>query len=123
MSSAPRAPSASAAGSTLPMSARIPHFLPSAPPAPGPSKRFCMRDLGARALVYGLAGAVFAVDRFTKWIIESRFGPYDNVVVIPGFFEIVHSENQGAAFGLFAESTSAWRTVLLIGFSVVALIA
>jgi len=82
-----------------------------------------MRDLGARTLVYGLAGAVFAVDRFTKWIIESRFGPYDNVVVIPGFFEIVHSENQGAAFGLFAESTSAWRTVLLIGFSVVALIA
>lgn len=82
-----------------------------------------MRESGARAMMYGLAGAVFAVDRLTKWIIETRVSFYDNHVVIPGFFDIVHSENQGAAFGLFAQSTSELRTVLLIGFSVVALVA
>src|SRR5260370_25806884 len=76
----------------------------------------------ARATLYGVAGAVFAIDRLTKWIIETRFSAMDTHVVIPGFFEIVHSENRGAAFGLFADSTSGWRTVLLIGFSVVALI-
>src|SRR5260221_9641376 len=77
----------------------------------------------ARATLYGVAGAVFAIDRLTKWLIESRLSAMDSHVVIPGFFEIVHSENRGAAFGLFAVSTSEWRTVLLIGFSVVALIA
>jgi signal peptidase II len=82
-----------------------------------------MRESTARSLMYGLAGAVFAVDRLTKWIIETRVSAFDNHVVIPGFFEIVHSQNSGAAFGLFAESTSEWRTVLLVGFSVVALLA
>jgi signal peptidase II len=73
--------------------------------------------------MYGLAGAVFAIDRLTKWIIETRVNAFDAHVVIPGFFEIVHSQNSGAAFGLFADSSSEWRTVLLIGFSVVALVA
>ena len=73
-------------------------------------------------MMYGLAGAVFAIDRLTKWIIETRVSFYDSHVVIPGFFEIVHSQNQGAAFGLFAQSTSEWRSVLLIGFSIVALV-
>ena len=72
--------------------------------------------------MYGLAGGVFAIDRLTKWIIETRVSFYDSHVVIPGFFEIVHSQNQGAAFGLFAQSTSEWRSVLLIGFSIVALV-
>jgi hypothetical protein len=37
-------------------------------------------------MMYGLAGAVFAVDRLTKWIIETRVSFYDSHVVIPGFF-------------------------------------
>lgn len=74
-------------------------------------------------MAYGLAFAVFAVDRITKWIIETRMSAFDSITVIPGLFDIVHSQNRGAAFGLFAESTSEWRTVLLIGFSGVALIA
>lgn len=82
-----------------------------------------MREVTARSLMYGLAGAVFAVDRLTKWVIETHVSAFDNHVVIPGFFEIVHSQNSGAAFGLFAESTSEWRTALLVGFSIVALVA
>ncbi len=73
-------------------------------------------------MMYGLAAAVFGIDRLTKWIIETRVSPFDDYVVIPRFFEIVHSQNKGAAFGLFAESTSEWRTALLVGFSVVALV-
>ena len=73
-------------------------------------------------MAYGLALAVFAVDRLTKWMIETRMSAFDSVTVIPGLFDIVHSQNRGAAFGLFADSTSEWRTFLLIGFSSVALI-
>src|SRR5260370_36669721 len=82
-----------------------------------------MREPAARVTMYVVAVAVFAIDRLTKWMIETLLSAMDTHVVIPGFFEIVHSENRGAAFGLFAESTSEWRTVLLIGFSAVALVA
>lgn len=81
-----------------------------------------MSQSASRVLMYGLAAAVFAIDRLTKWIIETRVSAFDSHIVIPGFFEIVYSQNRGAAFGLFAETSSAWRTLLLIGFSVVALI-
>ena len=76
-----------------------------------------------RVKAYATAAGVFALDRLTKWIIETRVGSSDTHVIIPDFFDIVYSQNRGAAFGLFAESTSEWRTVLLIGFSAVALVA
>lgn len=82
-----------------------------------------MSESASRSLWYGVAAAVFAIDRLTKWIIETHVSLLDNHIVIPGFFEIVRSQNRGAAFGLFAETDSAWRTLLLIGFSVMALVA
>ncbi|HKW97841.1 MAG TPA: signal peptidase II [Bryobacteraceae bacterium] len=82
-----------------------------------------MSESASRILMYTLAACVFGVDRLTKWIIETRVSAFDSHVVIPGFFEIVHSQNSGAAFGLFADSASEWRSVLLIGFSVIAVIA
>ena len=70
---------------------------------------------------YGLSAAIFAVDRLTKSFIESRFSAFDTHTVIPGFFDIVHARNPGAAFSMFADSTSPWRPVLLIGVSLAAL--
>jgi len=76
-----------------------------------------------RLKAYGLALAVMLLDRLTKWIIESRVGFFDTYKVIPGFFDIVHSQNRGVAFGLFNDSTSEWRTTLLIVFSIAAVVA
>jgi signal peptidase II len=71
-----------------------------------------MLDLRYKA--YGLAGLVFVLDRLTKVIIESRVSFFDTYKVIPGFFDIVRSQNRGVAFGIFNDSTSEWRTTLLI---------
>jgi signal peptidase II len=71
-----------------------------------------------RLVVVAIAAAVFAVDRWTKWIVETNFSPFDTKVVIPGFLSIVRGENPGIAFGLFQESTSKYRTATLIAFSV-----
>ncbi len=60
---------------------------------------------------------VFALDRVTKIVIRGRVSAWDNFTVIPGFFSIVHSENRGAAFGLFSESSSEWRTLLLVALA------
>lgn len=78
-----------------------------------------MRD--PRLKAYGLAALVFALDRLTKWVIETHVSFVDTHKVIPGFFDIVHSQNRGVAFGMFNDGTSEWRTVLLIGVSLAAL--
>src|ERR1700694_4975084 len=77
-----------------------------------------MDDLRLKA--YGAAAAIFALDRITKSIIVSHVSFFDTYKVIPGFFEIVRSQNRGVAFGIFNDSTSEWRTMLLIVASVVA---
>ena len=71
---------------------------------------------------YALASIVFAFDRITKRIIETRMSVFDTYTVIPGFFDIVHARNRGAAFSMFADSTSPWRPFFLIGLSLAALV-
>src|SRR5258708_17392420 len=72
-----------------------------------------LRGLG----YYGLAAIVFALDRVTKQIIEARVSVLDTHTVIPGFFDIVHARNRGAAFSMFADSTSPCRPFFLIRLS------
>jgi signal peptidase II len=71
-----------------------------------------MPDLRWKA--YGVAALVFALDRFTKWLVETNVSAMDTYHVIPGFFDIVHSENRGVAFGILNDSTSEWRTTILV---------
>jgi signal peptidase II len=78
--------------------------------------------IDSRLKAYGLSATVFAVDRLTKSIVEAHVSTFDVHPVIPGFFDIVHSQNRGVAFGLMNDSTSAWRTVVLILFSAAALL-
>lgn len=75
-----------------------------------------------RAVPYTIALLVFLLDRLTKSLIERSMSLLDTVTVIPGFFNIIHTKNRGAAFSMFASSESAWRTFLLIGLSGVALV-
>src|SRR6185369_5297511 len=44
---------------------------------------------------------------------------WDVTPVIGGFFNIVHTENPGAAFGILADSPSAWSSMLLVTVSLV----
>ena len=75
-----------------------------------------------RYIAYGCAAAVFALDRLTKWLVETRLGFEDTVKVIPGFFDIVRSQNRGVAFGIFNDSSFPWRTALLIAVALVAVV-
>ena len=79
-----------------------------------------MSDLRLKA--FSVALAVVVLDRLSKWIVETYVSAMDTLHVIPGFFDIVHSENRGVAFGLFNDSTSEWRTTLLIVLSLAAVV-
>jgi signal peptidase II len=69
-----------------------------------------------------IALSVIALDRVTKWAISRRLTLHDSISVIPGFFRIIHAENPGAAFGIFADSPSQWKVGFLILFSIIALL-
>jgi signal peptidase II len=81
-----------------------------------------MTRYSARATHFLLAFLVVILDRWTKRLVAARIAMYRHIQVIPGFFRLTHTENTGAAFSLFADSPSHWRTGLLIGFSVVAMV-
>ena len=76
-----------------------------------------------RIVAYLTAGAVFALDRATKYLVETHVSFFDTYKVIPGFFDIVRSQNRGVAFGIFNDSTSQWSTAILIGASLLAVAA
>ena len=76
-----------------------------------------------RLVPFLIAAAVVLLDRITKAAIKSHIGAYDTITVIPGLFNIVHTENPGIAFGMLSNATGAWRSVLLIGFSAAVLVA
>ena len=81
-----------------------------------------MSNHRARAIHFLLALVIVLLDRWTKRLVAAHVPMYDRIQVIPGFFRITHTENTGAAFSLFADSHSHWTTVLLIGFSVLAML-
>src|SRR5262249_24248420 len=69
-----------------------------------------------------IALAVLILDRLSKWLVV-RYIPLDDVVpIIPGFFRLTHLQNPGAAFSLFAESPSPFKTTILVAVSVAALV-
>ena len=68
-----------------------------------------------------IAGIILLCDRMTKWLVLQKITLHDSIDVIPGVFRLTHVQNQGAAFGLFAESNSEWRVAMLVMFSLAAL--
>ena len=76
----------------------------------------------ARILHFILAVVIILLDRWTKRLVASHIALYTHIQIIPGFFRLTHTENTGAAFSLFADSPSQWKTTLLIAFSLVAMV-
>jgi signal peptidase II len=68
------------------------------------------------------AAAIFLLDRLTKNWIEKTVELNSSYTVIPGFFDIVHTKNRGAAFGMFAGADHPLRTFLLVGVSLAVLL-
>ncbi len=70
--------------------------------------------------IFLLVGAIIVlIDQLSKAIIVSRLNVYDTRAVIPGFFNLTHITNTGAAFGFMAGADN-WRHIL---FQTIALAA
>jgi signal peptidase II len=76
----------------------------------------------SRILSVAIAAVVFVGDQATKALVEHHIPEYAVIPVVPGFFNLTHTKNAGAVFGLFSESPATWKTGLLIVVSTALLI-
>jgi len=70
-----------------------------------------------------IVGGVAGGDQATKALVERRIPEHAVIPVVPGFFNLIHTTNVGAAFGIFSESPAPWKTMLLIVVSAGLLVA
>jgi signal peptidase II len=68
--------------------------------------------------LWGIAAVVvFVADQVTKAVVKGSIPEHTTVPLLPHFFNLIHTNNAGAAFGLFSDSPAPWKTVLLIVIS------
>ena len=67
-----------------------------------------------------LSLAVLVLDQWTKHLAETSLAGRPPVTLVPGFLDLVHVENTGVAFGLFAAGSS---TVGVLGLTLLGMIA
>ncbi len=64
---------------------------------------------------------VLILDQWSKIWILRNLPQGQRITAIPGYFEIVHIKNPGAAFGMFARWDSEFRNWFFYGISVLAM--
>ena len=75
-----------------------------------------------RRLELWLPFVVIALDQLTKAIVRSQLTMYASVTVLPGFVNLTHVRNTGAAFGFLNTADFPLKTVLLAAIATAALI-
>jgi len=71
---------------------------------------------------YLIAALVAALDLISKWWIVGHLELHDPVVVIPGFFNLTLVRNSGVAFGMFQDSSSPYKPLILSCIALAALL-
>ena len=69
-----------------------------------------------------VAAAVVLLDQTTKPLVRANVPLNDSIAVVPGFVSLTHVRNTGAAFGLLNRTDLPFKTVLLVGLAVAALV-
>ncbi len=63
--------------------------------------------------IAALALCIVALDQFTKWLVQQFIVEGDERTIIPGFFNLAHRANTGAAWSLFTGNNAVLAVVAL----------
>ena len=63
--------------------------------------------------IFVLAAVVFALDQFTKWLVLRCIVEGDEHIIIPGFFNLAHRVNTGAAWSMFTGNNALLAAVAI----------
>ena len=66
---------------------------------------------------------VLGVDQLTKQAVRQMLPLHDTINVIPGFLDLTHVQNTGAAFGLLNAADFPYKPAVMIGIAAIALVA
>jgi signal peptidase II len=80
-----------------------------------------MVSIGRRIPELWIAVAIVALDQVTKAIVKAKLPLHESVSVIPGFFDLTHVRNTGAAFGMLDNTHFAYKPALMVIVALVAL--
>lgn len=72
--------------------------------------------------VGAIVGIVLLLDQYTKYLVEKHIRLHEVIPVIPGFFNLTHVRNPGAAFSLFSTAPAAFRIVFFVSVTIIALV-
>src|SRR5580693_5047675 len=75
-----------------------------------------------RLLEVWLPIAIVVADQLTKALVRARVPLYASVPIVPGFLNVTHVLNTGAAFGLFNTSDFRFKTVVIAVIAALALV-
>jgi signal peptidase II len=74
-----------------------------------------------RAADLAIVAAIVALDQATKALVKARLPLHDSFTVIPGFFDLTHVRNTGAAFGMLNSVDFAYKPAVMVVVALAAL--
>jgi signal peptidase II len=77
----------------------------------------------ARPLELAAIGGIILFDQLTKFIVRHALPLHESVNVIPGFLDLTHVQNTGAAFGLLNAADFPYKPAVMIAIAAIALVA
>lgn len=80
-----------------------------------------MTPLRGRASEIWIAVLVVVLDQATKALVRARLPLHESVTVIPGFFDLTHVRNTGAAFGMLNSVDFEYKVLVMVFVAVIAL--
>lgn len=80
-----------------------------------------MTSLRRRMPELWITAAIVVLDQATKAMVKARLPLHDSLTVIPGFFDLTHVRNTGAAFGMLNNIEFAYKPAVMIAVALVAL--
>jgi signal peptidase II len=82
-----------------------------------------MSYLWVRTIELWVAGFIVVFDQATKPLVRQALALHESLTIVPGFLNLTHVRNTGAAFGILNRVDLPFKTPLLIGLAVVALVS
>ena len=77
----------------------------------------------ARPLEIGAIAAIIVFDQLTKLVVRHTLALHESINIIPGFLDLTHVQNTGAAFGLLNAADFPYKPAVMIGIAAIALVA
>ena len=76
-----------------------------------------------RASELWTAAAIVVLDQVSKAAVRARLPLHESITVIPGFFDLTHVRNTGAAFGMLNNVNFEYKAFVMVVVALVALAA